>query len=189
MTKQQLRQLYKAERKKLSGRDRMLMDDLMLIQFQRLPLGHWQTVLSYAPMEAEGEPNIALFEGYLDHFIPDIQFAYPVSDLQHHTITAHLVTAATLFQKNEWGIEEPLYEPVLDPAEIDLVFVPMLICDTRGYRVGYGKGFYDRFLPQCRPDTVKIGFSYFEPVATVADTHQFDVPLNYCITPKDIYEF
>jgi 5-formyltetrahydrofolate cyclo-ligase len=189
MTKQELRKQLKAERLQFSARDRMVMDDLMLIQFQRLSLDNWQTVLSYAPMEQQGEPNISLFEGYLDHFIPQVQFAYPVSDLQQHTITAHLVTEATIFQKNEWGIEEPLYEPALDPAQLDLVFVPMLICDLKGYRVGYGKGFYDRFLPQCRPDTVKIGFSYFEPVPSITDTHEFDVPLNYCITPKDIYEF
>lgn len=189
MTKKQLRQQYKAERQKISAKDRMRMDDLMLIRFQQIPIGNWQTVLSYAPMEQYGEPNISLFEGYLEHFIPQLQFAYPVSDLQNHTITAHLVSETTLFQQNEWGIEEPLYEPVLDPEQIDLVFVPMLVCDTHGFRVGYGKGFYDRFLPQCRPDTVKIGFSYFEPVDLITDTHEFDVPLQYCITPKEVYEF
>ena len=189
MTKKELRKQIILARQDFSARDRIKMDDLMLIQFQRIPLDYWETVLSYVPMEQKGEPNIALFEGYLDHFIPQIQFAYPVSDLVQHTITAHLVTEATLFQKNEWGIEEPLYEPVLDPLQIDLVFVPMLVCDCKGYRVGYGKGFYDRFLATCRPDTVKIGFSYFEPVPAITDTHEFDVPLNYCITPKDIYEF
>jgi 5-formyltetrahydrofolate cyclo-ligase len=189
MTKQVLRKQYKTERQQISARDRMIMDDLMLIQFQRLPLSNWQTVLSYAPMEQQGEPNISLFEGYLEHFIPQLAFAYPVSDLGNHYITAHLVTASTLFQKNAWGIEEPVDAPVIDPTAIDLVFVPMLICDTQGYRVGYGKGFYDRYLPQCRPDTVKIGFSYFEPVDAITDTHEFDVPLTYCITPKDIYEF
>lgn len=189
MTKQELRQQLIAQRQQFSPRERMVMDDLMLIQFQRISFDHWQTVLSYATLEQKGEPNISLFERYLDHFIPQITFAYPVSDLQNHTITAHLTTEATVFKKNEWGIEEPVNTPVLDPLQIDLVFVPMLVCDARGYRVGYGKGFYDRFLPQCRPDTVKIGFSYFEPVNSITDTHQFDVPLNYCITPKDIYEF
>jgi 5-formyltetrahydrofolate cyclo-ligase len=65
----------------------------------------------------------------------------------------------------------------------------MLICDTKGYRVGYGKGFYDRYLAHCRKDVVKIGFSYFDPVEKITDTDQFDVPLTYCITPQHIYEF
>jgi len=189
MTKQELRKQFKTARQQFSARERLVMDDLMLIQFQRLAFEDWKTVMSYVPMEQKGEPNVSLFEAYLEHFIPHIQFAYPVSDLSANTITAHIVTEDTLFQKNEWGIEEPLNEPVLDPLAIDLVFVPMLVCDQKGYRVGYGKGFYDRFLPLCRPDTVKIGFSYFEPVTAITDTHEFDVPLNFCITPKDIYEF
>jgi 5-formyltetrahydrofolate cyclo-ligase len=55
--------------------------------------------------------------------------------------------------------------------------------------VGYGKGCYDRFLALCRPDIIKIGFSYFEPINEISDTDKFDIPLNYCITPERIYEF
>ncbi|HEX8461529.1 MAG TPA: 5-formyltetrahydrofolate cyclo-ligase, partial [Segetibacter sp.] len=73
--------------------------------------------------------------------------------------------------------------------EIDLVFVPLLAYDKRGYRVGYGKGFYDRYLSLCKPEVLKVGFSYFGPEESIDDTHQFDVPLNYCITPDNIYEF
>ena len=189
MTKQELRKKIRAERQQLSARERMIMDDLMLIQLQRLPLDHWQILMSYMPMERYGEPNVALFESYLEHFVPGLQFAYPVSNLQEHRISAHLVSESTIFQQNEWGIEEPIYEPVLDPRDIDVIFVPMLLCDEKGFRLGYGKGFYDRFLPECKPGIVKIGFSYFEPIPLISDTHEFDVPLNYCITPKDIYEF
>jgi 5-formyltetrahydrofolate cyclo-ligase len=69
------------------------------------------------------------------------------------------------------------------------VLVPLLAFDESGYRVGYGKGFYDRFLQQCRKDVLTVGFSYFDAIDKIEDTHQFDVPLNYCITPHRIYEF
>lgn len=189
MTKQELRQTYKAKRLSIDPRERMKMDDLMLIQFQHLNLTQLETLLSYIPMDNQAEPNVHLFEGYLEHFIPNLQLAYPVSDLQTHTITAHIITEDTIFQKNSWGIDEPVNAEPLNPLQIDMVLVPMIICDEKGYRVGYGKGFYDRYLAQCRPDIVKIGFSYFDPIPLITDTHEFDVPLNYCITPKDIYEF
>ncbi|MEP6514110.1 MAG: 5-formyltetrahydrofolate cyclo-ligase, partial [Parafilimonas sp.] len=86
-------------------------------------------------------------------------------------------------------ITEPVKGEIINPQIIDIVFVPFLICDKQGYRVGFGKGFYDKFLPQCRKDIIKTGFSYFEPVDKIEDAQSFDVPLNYCITPHSIYEF
>ena len=69
------------------------------------------------------------------------------------------------------------------------LLVPLVIVDGYGNRIGYGKGFYDRYLSSCRAEAVKIGFSYFEPVGRIKDISQFDVPLNLCITPLRIYEF
>jgi len=64
-----------------------------------------------------------------------------------------------------------------------------LTVDEKGYRVGYGKGFYDRFLQHCRPDCLKVGLSYFPPVAEISDKDEFDVPLDLCITPATTYVF
>jgi 5-formyltetrahydrofolate cyclo-ligase len=55
--------------------------------------------------------------------------------------------------------------------------------------VGYGKGYYDRYLKRCAQDVVKIGFSYFDAIDAIEDINEFDVPLNYCITPMRVYEF
>ena len=67
---------------------------------------------------------------------------------------AALVNADTAFQKSDFGIEEPVDNNFIQPDEIDMVIVPLLICDKKGYRVGYGKGFYDKFLARCRPDCI-----------------------------------
>ena len=69
------------------------------------------------------------------------------------------------------------------------VFVPLLVYDERGYRAGYGKGFYDRYLQLCKDDVIKIGFSYFAPEPLISDVNEFDIPLNFVITPERIYEF
>jgi 5-formyltetrahydrofolate cyclo-ligase len=70
-----------------------------------------------------------------------------------------------------------------------MVIVPMLAFDRQGNRVGYGKGYYDSFLKQCRPDCIKVGVCYFEPIAQIDDAGDFDVPLNFCITPQQVYVF
>jgi 5-formyltetrahydrofolate cyclo-ligase len=72
---------------------------------------------------------------------------------------------------------------------IDLVFIPLLACDLQGNRVGYGKGFYDRFLSKCRYDVKKIGLSFFDPVDKIEDVNVFDIPLDECITPKKTWVF
>jgi 5-formyltetrahydrofolate cyclo-ligase len=64
-----------------------------------------------------------------------------------------------------------------------------LCFDLRGFRVGYGKGFYDRFLKKCRADCKKIGLSFFEPVKEISDIEEFDVALNFAVTPQEIYNF
>ena len=72
-------------------------------------------------------------------------------------------------------------------SKIDLVLIPLLCFDKKGYRVGYGKGYYDRFLAECRPDVMKIGLSIFEPVDEISDVDEFDVKMDYCITPNKIW--
>jgi 5-formyltetrahydrofolate cyclo-ligase len=70
-----------------------------------------------------------------------------------------------------------------------VVFVPLLAFDTTGNRVGYGKGFYDAFLSNVKPETIKIGLSFFEAETSIADVFENDVKLDYCVTPKKIYAF
>jgi len=74
-----------------------------------------------------------------------------------------------------------LYKP-------DLVILPLLAYDYQGNRVGYGKGYYDRFLAQI-PNIPKIGLSFFKPVEQISDIQIWDVTLDYCITPETIYSF
>jgi 5-formyltetrahydrofolate cyclo-ligase len=55
-----------------------------------------------------------------------------------------------------------------------VVFVPLLAFDKKGNRVGYGKGFYDAFLSKCKPETIKIGLSFFEAEETIDDVFEND---------------
>lgn len=104
-------------------------------------------------------------------------------------LTHYLLSDNTLLKKNKWNIPEPQGGIEISETRIDVVFIPLLAFDREGYRVGYGKGFYDRFLKKCREDVVKIGLSFFPPVDRITDRESHDVPLDHCVTPEEVFSF
>ncbi len=107
------------------------------------------------------------------------------------TMSNYLLTKETVFEENKWKIQEPARNSELftQNSELNLVLIPLLCFDKKGYRVGYGKGYYDRFLAECRPDVLKVGLSIFEPVEAISDVDTFDIKMDYCITPNRIWNF
>ena len=90
---------------------------------------------------------------------------------------------------NAWGIPEPQDGNTVESSLIDTVIVPLLAVDKKGNRVGYGKGFYDKFLAQCKPTCKRIGLSFFRPVDAIGDLHPFDVPLTHLVVPDEVISF
>ena len=114
---------------------------------------------------------------------PHVQTVVPRVDFKTSLIRNLKFTHETELVRNVWDIDEPTHDEDVETQSIDMVLVPGLCFDSSGHRVGYGKGFYDRFLKTCRADCVKIGLSYFEPVDAIFDVHDEDVRLNFIITP------
>lgn len=189
MTKNQLRSEYKNKRSSISESEKLKLDDLLLIQFQSFDYSDIQSLLTYWPIENHSEPNVELMARFLRLMLPEIKVAYPLIESTDFSMQAILTDEDTHFKTNNWGITEPIGTIEIPANKLDLIFIPLLAFDQKGYRVGFGKGYYDRYLEKCNPGTIKMGFSYFEPVDHITDTNQFDVPLNYCITPQHIYEF
>ena len=92
-------------------------------------------------------------------------------------------------QSNSWGIPEPLSSIYINPKNIATIVVPLLCFDQNGHRVGYGKGYYDRFLSRCSTACRTIGVSCFEPIEKIEDANATDVPLQYVVTPQGVYSF
>jgi len=109
--------------------------------------------------------------------------------LDETNLVHYLLTDNTVLRKNKWNIPEPVNGLEVPPVKIDVVFIPLLAFDKRGYRVGYGKGFYDKFLKECRDDVIKIGLSLFKPVDKISDIQKHDIPMDYCVTPEKAYVF
>lgn len=72
----------------------------------------------------------------------------------------------------------------LSPERIDLVIVPGVAFDERGYRIGYGSGCYDRFLVKTNSKCIKIGLAYDFQVVKEIDEENHDIPMDYIITEK-----
>ena len=104
-------------------------------------------------------------------------------------MTHFLVNKDTVFVKNKFNISEPYNAELIDIEKIDVVFIPLLAFDNKGNRVGYGKGFYDRFLHKCKPDCIFIGVSFFEAENEIDGIALEDFKLNFCVLPTQIISF
>ena len=113
----------------------------------------------------------------------------PVSDFNTLELKHLSYDDNTIIKNNEWGIPEPTNGEGMDLKGFDIVFIPLLAVDAKGYRVGYGKGFYDRFLSQCRSDTIFIGLNYFEDLVEIDDLNDGDMPIHFLVTPNGVLEF
>jgi 5-formyltetrahydrofolate cyclo-ligase len=189
MQKSEARKIYREKRMALSISEKTKLDDLLLIQFQKIQLPAISNVLSYFPIEENKEPDTGLFTRFLKFRYPGLQLLYPKSDFKENELMAIAINDDTEFIETRYHINEPREGKTVLPQEIDMVFVPLLAFDAAGYRVGYGKGFYDRFLSRTKKICIKAGFSYFDPLTVIDDRNQFDVPLNCCITPNSTYVF
>jgi 5-formyltetrahydrofolate cyclo-ligase len=83
------------------------------------------------------------------------------------------------------GVPEPTGEPK-DPTSIDTVIVPALAFDRQRNRLGYGAGFYDRFIPELRPDCDVIGVCLAPLLVDRLPTEAHDVPVQVVVTDEDI---
>lgn len=86
--------------------------------------------------------------------------------------------------KSSFGISEP--DPGtavrVDEAEIDLVIVPGVAFDLLKYRIGYGAGYYDRFLAKLRPDCVTVGIAYDLQIVDRIPAEAHDIPVDKVVT-------
>jgi 5-formyltetrahydrofolate cyclo-ligase len=187
MRKQDIRKQYKQKRSAISLQEKEKLEDLMLIQFQKLNLP-CQHLLSYAPIEKNNEYNPFLAEEFLAFKNHDLQLLYPVIEQQTQSLQAAKIDGTTSFKLNSLQIAEPVNPVFVAADKIDIAFVPLLAFNKRGYRVGYGKGYYDKFITLCKLEVVCIGFSFFEPIE-ITDVEIHDKKLDFCITPNKVYSF
>lgn len=187
MTKSELRKKYKSLRKNLTLNQ---IDDLSIaIANQTLKLPIWEHFFYHIFLSIEEHKEVNT--DYILNILAgkDKNIVISKSDFKTTTLINFLLTDSTVIKKNHWNIPEPVDGIEIDNKKLDVVFVPLLAFDKQGNRVGYGKGFYDNFLSSCKPETIKIGLSFFETENEIIDIFEGDIKLDYCVTPEKVYEF
>jgi len=87
-----------------------------------------------------------------------------------------------------YGILEPnpAVTKLVKPTDIDLIIVPGVVFDEGKYRIGYGGGYYDRFLPKVRPDCIKAAPAFELQIVDKVPREEHDIPVDIIITEKRI---
>ncbi|MEK6780227.1 MAG: 5-formyltetrahydrofolate cyclo-ligase [Bacteroidota bacterium] len=188
MTKSELRKLYSQRRFSLDEAECLRFSSQICDQFFiHIDLSFINIMHAYLPIEKNKEPNTWLILDRIKKEFPKIRMSLP--RVRNNSLENLFLEGAHQLEKNKWDIPEPKQGIPTPSAKIDLVIVPLLAFDQSGNRIGYGKGFYDKFLKECRPDCMKVGLSFFEPIEKIIDVEEFDIALTHCITPTQLYQF
>jgi len=145
----------------------------------------------YQTMDRLQEVDTAPILRYVDERHPHVRVVVPVvnslkEELEHVEMTRDIELV-----KNRWGIPEPRmpFNRVF-PMVLDMVIVPMLAFDMQGQRLGYGKGYYDRFLKLVRPNCLRVGLCYEEGrQEEPLPTYPTDIPMDFVVTEQRVYRF
>ena len=185
MKKQELRKKYLEKRKTLSTDEVLLLSEKIyknfILQFNVIEN---QDVHIFLPIEKFNEIETKFFLEYfwsknVNVFVPKIH--------QNKIISVRFSPETTL-KENSWGILEPISNKN-ECSGFDFVITPLLYCDKKGNRIGYGKGFYDEFFKTINADAKKIGVNFFPPIDFIDDVSGFDVKLDYLVTPEETLSF
>jgi 5-formyltetrahydrofolate cyclo-ligase len=187
--KADLRKKVMAERGALSPEEvRAKSESLFLKWRNRFSLRQIAWLHLFKTMDKFNEVETHFFEEYLRAKHPRIKIAVPVMDKVNKKLRHARITNDIEMVTNKFGVPEPKM-PVewVYPMMIDMVLVPLLAFDEKGNRLGYGGGYYDRFLEMVRPQCLKIGLA-FELSKQEAVFHQeHDVPLDFVVTEETVY--
>lgn len=190
MTKAELRKFYLNERLSLTEKD--LSDfnhDICQNFFSEVNLRDVKVLHSFIPMENTKEPDTWRILNKIRNEFPALKISVPKINVKSIEIENYFFEGPEQLKVNAWGIPEPEYGRSTRTEDIDMVLVPMVIADQRGHRVGYGKGFYDKFLATCKPSCISVGLCFYEPIPRIDDVNELDVPLTYCATPIKVHRF
>lgn len=189
MKKVELRAAYKQKRNELTNAEVAELDQQI---FRELCAYDWSKITylhCYLAMAKFKEYDTMKFIHWIWEHSPHTQIVISKSDFETRQLKHYIFDQDTQLVPNPWGIPEPVDAIEIDTLKIEAVLAPLLVVDEFGNRIGYGKGFYDRFFASCNSSVLRTGISYFSPVALIEDIGEWDVPIELVFTPGKTYCF
>ena len=188
VSKQTLREVYLSKRLTLSQQEFELRNELIRKQlFSSISLSDIKCIHIFLSISGKNEIDTQSIIDEILRIKPSIKFVVPKTlpkgQLAHYYLNENCEIAV-----NKWGIPEPVSGQEADLSSIDLVLIPLIIFDKQGNRIGYGKGFYDRFLGQME-HVKKIGLSLLPSLDKIDFIETTDIKLDQCITPYQNFQF
>lgn len=143
-----------------------------------------RSLLAYAPIQSEIDPS-----GVVEAFWRRGRaVAFPAVEPKARRLLPRRATSWAELRPGPYGIPEPSpASPALPARAIDVVLIPGLAFDRRGYRLGYGGGYYDRFLPHLRPGALKVGLTYAELLWDALPVEPHDQAVDWVATEEGIH--
>ncbi|MGE6394415.1 5-formyltetrahydrofolate cyclo-ligase [Chryseobacterium scophthalmum] len=186
MKKSELRKIYLEKRNNLSKDEISLFSKRIFQNFINYfePVSD-QKIHIFIPIEKFKEINTQIF---IDYFLSRNIKVFVPKIVDTKLISVEIFSD-TQFETNNWGISEPVSTEDSEFLDFDFVITPLLYCDFKGNRVGYGKGFYDQFFENISKNSKKIGVNYFNPDDMIDDVWENDIPLDYLVTPTEVLSF
>ena len=181
MRKSELRKIYKQKRSDLTFEEIQMLQRSIYTQIYDMDISQIKTVHLFLTLtkfkEIDTEPITKYFRKHHK------QIVVSKCNFEDNTLSHFYLEENTALELNKFGVPEPVDAKLAKEKDLDLVFVPLLVSDENHFRVGYGKGFYDRFLSNCRKDCKKIGLNFFKPISKIDDINEFDIALDKVISP------
>ncbi len=155
--------------------------------FSSFDISFLKVIHVFLPIVGKREPDIWPLIERLRREYPHLRIVVPKVNGQE--LENYFFEGLHQLRTGAFGISEPFQGLPAESLTIDMVLVPTLLCDQNGNRLGYGKGFYDRFLKNCKRDCLKIGVSLLDPISETIPTDNYDVPLDHLLYPGGVISF
>ena len=189
MYKQGLRAMFLEKRKTLSQEERALRSKKDCAQaIQLIQNSNYKKIHLFLPIERNKEVDTKAIYLFLKAS-SEYEVILPKVDYVTNQLVHIQLTDKSELVKARFGILEPNVGIITAPSQMDCIFVPLISFDRIGNRIGYGGGYYDRFLKDISSSAIKIGLAITPPLDSIPYSETYDVQLDQCISHHGLYTF
>lgn len=185
LTKTEARDYFRTKRKQFTATEVEELSEQIFHQLQRIDFSRVDVFHIFLPIKSNNEINTWPIIEWL--FSLGKRVVVPI--VEGNEMISAEVQPSFPIQLGKFSIPEPEIFSVIDSTQIEVIFLPMFVADLQGNRVGYGGGFYDRFLQSTSKNAKKIGLSFFSAIDQITDIHQGDIPLDAMVSATEILSF